>query len=956
MRDNHETKSGGKNMGKKRKKPQKNQKENTNDEITINTDAILKQGRKITKKAQEYTKNKYIKAAWILILIIALITITAYVRLGPANLPITEEWAKSTIESNVKSALEQQIRAGQPNLPDASVQRLINEQYAEYYNANKDEIETEKTRLTNQYKAQLQNDNGMTYLLGIDEYFFYSMAKWYQKNGYFGTEVIDGEEKFMLRNGRFGEASTFRTHPYLINVLHDAWKPFNSNFNIEWASFYIQVVLMALGAIPLFFLAKRFSGTTGGFIATALVLTAVPLVGRTLGGSSDDDAHTMIFTFTMMALLFTALGRDIKTTAILAGLAGLVNSIFMITWSGWWYGYLLVLGSAGLYIIYTYASKKIEGKQLSKKDWIKNSTFFAVFLVSAVIFSMIISAPLKGGNSLDMAESVIIAPKNPIELILRLESGADRGQITEENYALWPNVLRTVAELNPATFNQIISGAGSLPLGGAGLMFFYISVLGIITLFLRYREDTKYPFYGLVLLIWMAGMIFVAQSAVRFILMASIPILLGVGAFIGAIIGPVAKYVAKEGKISKDILVGTLSVLLVLWFLWVPIGNAKAVGDNAIPIFDDAWYESMDAIREDAGNTRGIISSWWDYGHFFQAYGNQTVTFDGADQGKRIYWMGQTLLTDNPDEAHNILKVMNCGQEEPYDLLDENMDRYKATKINLEIAQMSRSDAEEYMRTEDISEDLIQEVLSLTHCEDYMPMYFVTSEDMVGKAGVWGHFGGWNFTKAYFYYNLKNLPLPDAQRIANENLDMSDDEIRRLYNEARLIRTEDDAASWISPFPSYMTRQKTTCAEQNETITCNFNAAIQQDATATVVLRRATIPLNNQENTEITLQILDRRTNMPIEQRTLKPNALVIERDGEFEERQYDDADLGFDLVIMDENGSYNALLTDPSLSKSIFTRLFFMEGRGEDLEMFERISDVTSFRGERIIVWKVTP
>jgi dolichyl-diphosphooligosaccharide--protein glycosyltransferase len=938
-------------LGKKRKKHKQQKQER--DEINISAQDIKDKSNKFIDEVDRISENKYIKYAWITLLVIILIIISSYVRLGPLNLPITDTWAENMVDGNIKNAIEQQVRAQNPNLPENSIQRLIDENYAQYYEQNKAQLETQKEQISKQYKEQLQNDEGMTYLLGIDEYFFYSYAKWYDRTGFFGTDIVDGEERFMLRKGRFGETSIFRTHPFLIKTVKDIWQPINPDFDIEWSAFYIAVILMGVASIPLFFLTKKIGGTTGGFIAATLVLTAIPLVTRTLGGSSDDDVHTVLWTFLMMALFVNALGKKTKTIAIMAGLTGLANAIFMITWSGWWYGYLLVLGSAGLYIIYEYVRYKIEKRKLTKNNWINKSTFLVVFFFSAVIFSMIIS-PIANQSAGEMATRVITAPGEPIKLVLRLGAGADVN-VGAGEYPLWPNVLRTVAELNPASIRQIISGAGALPLGkDTGILFFYLSLAGIITLFFRYKENSNYPLFGLILLIWMGGMIFVAQSAVRFILMASIPILIGVGALIGAITGPVSKYLSKETKIKKTVFVAAFSILLVMWFLWTPINNARGASEGAIPIFDDAWYEAIYEMKAHSGDERGIVSSWWDYGHFFQAYGEQTVTFDGADQGKRIYWMGRALLTDNPDEAHNILKVMNCGQERPYDILESELDgRYKPTQIKLAIAQMTRDEAKEYMQDEGLSDEIIEEILALTHCDDLMPMYFVTSGDMVGKAGVWAHFGGWNFTRSYFYYNLKNFPLAQAEEIAKENTNLSGDEIRRLYNEARLIRNENDAAQWISPFINYYTREKTSCTENNNTITCNYNIGLQQDATVTVVLRRVIIPLNNIQETQILLQTVNRQTNAPLRQDIIKPTNVVIERDGEFETYKMNNSGIEADILLMDEDTGYKSLITHPDLTKSVFTRLFFMEGRGDDLSMFNRISDKTSFRGERIIIWE---
>ena len=945
-------------MGKKRRKRQKAQEKN--DEVVFDSESFVDNTNNFVDKTEKFFSKKAIKIAWIALLIIVLIIITSYVRLGTLNLPIAERWAEDAVTQNYRNAIEQQVRAENPNLPSSSIERLTNERYEAFYAENKDLIESQKAQLENDYRSLMQNDDGMTYLLGIDEYYFYSFAKWYERNGFFGTEVVDGEERFMLRDGRFGNPAQFRLHPYLIYLVHEFWSPFNPDFNIEWASYYIQVILIALASIPLFFLAKRFSGTTGGFIATALVLTAIPLVGRTMGGSSDDDAHTILYTFIMLALFVYSLNKKAWVIAVMASLAGLTNAVFMFGWSGWWYGFLLVLGSAGAFLIYEFLRNKfIEKKAFSRDSWIRSATFVVVFFVSAIVFAMLFS-PLSLNSVGEQAMSVISSPSNPLELVARLGAGAELRTGAGE-YPLWPNVLRTVAELNPASINQIIRGPGALTFFGTGVLFFWLSLIGIVTLFFRYKEDPYYPLFGFILIVWMVGMIFVAQSAVRFILMASIPILLGVGALVGAITGPVANYLSKETKLKKSVFVGALSVVLVLWFLWTPIADARSASEGAIPIFDDAWYDSVYAMKEDAEQSgeRGVVSSWWDYGHFFQAYGEQTVTFDGADQGKRIYWMGRTLLTSDVEEAHNILRVMNCGQERPYDLLEEYTgERYRPTRLKLDIAQMSREDARARLEAEgDLPDELIDEVLDLTHCDDLLPMYFVTSGDMVGKAPVWGHFGGWNFTRAYFYYRLQHLSLQEVYELADEHLGMSEEEAQALYTEARLLPSEDAAVNWISSLRrTFVTRQKVGCSEDEGVVTCNYNLVLQQTPTENVVLSRGVFPLDSLEDSQLNIQQVRRGSNMVLGQDVVRPSRVVVERDGVFETHEFEAAGLDLDVVLMDEETRFSSLLTDPSLSMSLFTRLFFMEGRGDDLWMFEKLSDVTSFRGERIIVWKVSP
>ena len=87
---------------------------------------------------------------------------------------------------------------------------------------------------------------------------------------------------------------------------------------------------------------------------------------------------------------------------------------------------------------------------------------------------------------------------------------------------------------------------------------------------------------------------------------------------------------------------------------------------------NDAWYESLIGIKNDCED--GIITSWWDFGHWFVAVAERRVTFDGGNQGERIHWVGKSLITKNETTAIGLLRMLNCGQEEAPHILEKYLD------------------------------------------------------------------------------------------------------------------------------------------------------------------------------------------------------------------------------------------------------------------------------------------
>ena len=96
--------------------------------------------------------------------------------------------------------------------------------------------------------------------------------------------------------------------------------------------------------------------------------------------------------------------------------------------------------------------------------------------------------------------------------------------------------------------------------------------------------------------------------------------------------------------------------------------------------------------------------------------------------------------------------MLDCGENDAYDLVLEETDDPLLTKkiidqIILEDENTARNTLSNYITN-------VDEVLEKTHC-DPPADYFITSEDMVSKAGVWAHFGSWDFERAFAYNTIK---------------------------------------------------------------------------------------------------------------------------------------------------------------------------------------------------------
>lgn len=938
------------------KKESYDESENSKENAAIDFSKVKTKIKQIGKGILWMRKHVFTNTVNIWLLVAVLMFISIYVRMGPATLPMTDQWAQSTVISNMQNNIEYQVRQQRPDLPDASVQQLVQSELNNYYAANKVQIDAQIKMLSAQFKAELQDDSGRTHILGIDEYLWYSYAKWYVRTGSFGTETVNGKPRFLLRYGRIGLDYNFMFPSYSIVLLHDFLKIFNHDQTIEQTSFYISIILMALVCIPAFFLGRKMYGNTGGFFAAAIVAVSATLVGRTLVGAPESDGYTVLFPLLMTWLFFEALdSKKMLKTILLSAAVGLSGALFFFYWGGWWFTLLLIIGMAAVYIVYYALQRKFRKEKIFGKEMVREILVPVVIFVTMIIFVALITLAIKDRSVGFAVGQVISAPLAPLDFITGFKAAA-AGNIIGDNYALWPNVLRTVAELNPASLKSVLASPGSIALGKIAISIFWLGTLGIILLFFRYKENPKYPFYGAFLLAWLISTVYAGTTGVRFMVFVGLATAFGIGSLVSFVTGPgVNSIVKRMDDNKKSILKWTFIILLFFALLWVPIKQAKAIGDNAVPIFDDAWYKSMEPIANDTN--KAITTSWWDYGHFFEAISEQTVTFDGGDQGKRIYWVGKTLITPEEDEALDILKVLNCGEEDGYNLLETNLgDRMEATMVMLNITRQTREQAKVTLQNTNLTSEQIDAVLKLTHCSDLYDMYFITSDDMVGKATVWGYFGSWDFEKAFFYYHLRNLPLPEAIEHGKEYLGLNANETRELYNKAKKIGSEDEAASWISFYPGYITQKPVQCAQDvnKSVVLCNYNIILDQQTGVNVVLTKGLINLTDVSKSMFVLQAVNTATNSVVQQNAIVPAAIVLDKNGNLTRVTLANASFGYDVVLYKNQGQYYSLITHPALSQALFTKLFFMDG--QYTTHFSKVSDITSFRGERIIVWKVNP
>ena len=207
-----------------------------------------------------------------------------------------------------------------------------------------------------------------------------------------------------------------------------------------------------------------------------------------------------------------------------------------------------------------------------------------------------------------------------------------------------------------------------------------------------------------------------------------------------------------------------------------------------------------------------------------------------------------------------------------------------------------------------------------------MPQYYIASEDMIGKSGVWGHFGSWSFKRAKIYQTVKNMDYNEAVSGLTEDFDLDESKASDYYYEIQ--NTEAD--KWISPWPGYMMTNG-RCVVENNTAKCIVNVG---------------------QNVQIDVDLSTYEAKIPTNQGFVYPNSFVYVSGDKIKEREYKSNNIGFSVVLVPNGDSYYMIACDPLQANSMFTKLFFFKGHG--LKYFDLLDYQMQVTGGEIYTYKV--
>ena len=908
---------------------------------------------------------EFIKKNRILLLILIPLILSIYLRAMPAYLPITDEWAENSIQQQIRAGITDSINQQYPNLPQANKQALVERELEKAMETGEEEIKQQTGQLSSYFKSRLQDDSGQTYLLAIDPWFWMRFAGNIVEKGHAADEFREGkpiDNHMFAPGGRVITPDLF--HAYFEAYLFRFFHFFNRDIEIMQVVFYVPVLLASLAVIPAFFIAKRFGGNIGGFIAAFIVAINPSFISRTAGGFADTDPYNVLFPLLITWIFLEAFNsKNIKNRLMLGSLAGFLVGLYAFTWSGWWYIFDFLVASSAIYLAYFVIVHRADIKKdisgFIRKPQIKNTAILLlVFIVSVSVFVTAFQ------SFTTLKQGILQGPTGFVRL-------KDISQV-------WPNVFTTVAEQNAASLNQVIASMGGNFLFFLGLLGLYLTLsskgrknwwflflaavwyllvlfaikpsdievfllLVSIPLVIKYahgmmKKDTSIDIkYASLLILWFASTTLASTKGIRFSLLLVPAFGISLGIALGFIYKEMSSFIIKELKINSTIVKAAVIILLLFLFIG-PWKSAHATARNEIPSVNDAWYDSLQKIKLES-EPDAIVNSWWDFGHWFKYIADRAVTFDGTSQNSpQAHWIGKVLLTDDEKTAAGILRMLDCsgfqgnGGSKAVDELDKlTKDTPKTIDLINRIIVEDKEKAEEILISEGIDQDKADLILSYSHC-DPPENYFITSDDMVGKSGVWAHFGSWDFKKALMYNKIRKPGFKNDRREyigwLMQRFNYPEGKATDMYGEVSSINNNDEANSWIASWPSYIGTGG--CQEVQEKL---LRCDLIQGASAFINLS-------------------DMNVDIPTAQGMLHPDNLAFVEGKDISVKQFRNSTIGFGIALVPEAASYQVVMASPELTGSMFTRLYYFQGHG--LSYFKPFSYKQSFNGNHIYVWDV--
>jgi len=815
-------------------------------------------------------KIKMRKNILLVIFLGAVLGINIYFRLFTIYFPKLKDVSRNTVEQKTREDIVKDIDNKYPGFNQLAKNRLIEKSLQEYKKNNAPDI---KNRIQQEYrtlKDKYQDETGQTYLLELDCWHWARYTENVYRFGHPGDKVVNGKQMDTLMFAPSGSILPWSQFLFYLSArLYKAFSFIYKPIPIYHFLFYLPLFFVTIFLIALYLFCFYHWGNLAAVMACLFIGLSPIFLLRSCAGWFDTDILNLLFPLLIVWMYLKAYTAvSLRARLIYLCFSAFWLGLFSYTWINWWFIFLVIL----IYETYSFATslllphfRKYEGLPSLNKRFFT----LGLFLIFSFFWVILFSGP------------------EPLRILYaQIKQAASLNSPLV--FSVWPNVFSTVAELEKSNLINIGSLTGDLPtFAGA---FACLIMLFFRTLHNRERLVFKRE-CAIILFFWFLSMFFACFKGARFTMFILIPL----GVALGWILDEAYNYF-KKINIWATVIVG----IFVAFFCVQFTNNAKKSMRNVFPLMTDTWYKTLAKINRQTPDN-AVINSWWDFGDWFKAVARRKVIFDGQSQNTpQAYWMANVLITGNEEQAVRILSMLNNGGNKAFEIINQNLKNPIASRLLLEkILLVEEAKAKDILLRTLPPADT-EKVLALVFGKPGNA-YLVVDYDMLRIIKSTSFLGNWDPIKVY-------LSQGAGKRKAAQTLDYfinlgyNKQQLDKYYQEASILSGQ-DFNKWVSHV-------------------LKFNSPVLKgDEKDGIVLFDRGLVYNPKEKTVYCYSADDSSYKIP--------KSLFLFNQDKFEENAYEKNDYDFSVLIFKDKEDYRAILLSPELAKSMFVRLYFLNGAG---------------------------
>ncbi|MDD5218596.1 MAG: STT3 domain-containing protein, partial [Candidatus Omnitrophica bacterium] len=558
------------------------------------------------------------------------------------------------------------------------------------------------------------------YLLEADPYYYYYLTQKVNEIGKLGSVVK--HDKFFNPNrvAPKGVWSFVTWHPYGGYYLFRFLRMLKPQCDMMSVLCYYPLILMMVVVLCFFTVCVALKkGIFASFLGCVTLVLSPVAIQRGAFGWYDTDPYNYIFPLLILSSLIV--GCHEKKRALVFGIAGgILTAVYSFFWVGWpFIVCLIVLGGVSASMMSHFF--KMRGPEYALK-------YTLFYILSALLGLLCFMTPIGLYQSL-------------------LSVWKDLPMFTNPKYDVWPNIFITVGETRSISFQKLIFLTGNYL--SYGMAAFGVIGAGVFYIIKKSSQDFS---QWLVLVIVSVPLFILPFHTERFSLLFVMP--LSVFTVFGAeLMRDMLQTLMAKVPFVKAVVTRWLSMLvIILWIIPAQLVFAHGVVMGLHPIMDDAWYDTLQQIRQKTPED-SIVYSWWPPGHFITSVARRRVLVDGASQHlPECYWIARFFVATEENEALGILRMLRAGGNDALDyLLREGYDFDDAMSMIIRVIKLDRDEAAKNMAEVEpvLPETIREKLLPLTHGQTTPgPSYIMLYYEMIEKSMGISYIGKWNFRKA----------------------------------------------------------------------------------------------------------------------------------------------------------------------------------------------------------------